>query len=456
MEGFFAQGKLTSIKTHWQIASILLLGAILRLVNLGLIPGPIFDEVFYPVFALNYLSGETFFSVHPPFGSYILTFGIYLYDLLPWTGSVDFSVAQVGDLNPLSYRWIGAVFGIGLIYIAYRLAFEIYDKKTFALLVALFFTLDGSLLVDSRLGLINIYLTFFGFMSILFFISGSRTQSVGKLLLSSLMLGAVISIKWNGLGFWLTLMMLSFLLFVFSKTKIDSDGNYKYLGIRRILLVFLLPFIFYFIFWLPDILHNEMTFSDKHAQMISYHFDNTDQKAHPYSSSWYTWPLMIRPIGYFFDSETIINTQGISTELFKAIHLFPNPALNFLSFISIILLTFKWIDILTKSINNRKAQEEIYPVSLILIGFYANFLPWALASRSTFIYHYQPAACFAFMALAFLLHRLINKGTIENTSLYYASLFLILVSGLYWLPLQLGFEISSKSFYSRMWFETWI
>ena len=447
---------MTYIKTHWQISSILLLGAILRFVNLGLIPGPIFDEVFYPVFALNYLSGETFFSVHPPLGSYILTFGIYVYNLLPWTGSVDFSLAQVGDLNPLSYRWIGAVSGTGLIYIAYRLALEIYDKKTFALLVALFFTLDGSLLVDSRLGLINIYLTFFGFMSLLFFISGSKTQSVGKLLLSSIMLGAVISIKWNGLGFWLTLMTFSLLLFVFSKMKVDSYGKYKNLGSRRILLVFLLPFIFYFILWLPDILHNEMTFADKHSQMISYHFDNTDQKAHPYSSAWYTWPFMIRPIGYFFDSETIINAQGISTEQFKAIHLFPNPALNFLSFISIILLTFKWIDILTKSINNRNAEEEIYPVSLILIGFYANFLPWALASRSTFIYHYQPAACFAFMALAFLLCRIINKGTNANTSLYYASLLLILVSGLYWLPLQLGLEISSKSFYSRMWFESWI
>ena len=432
-----------------------MLGAILRFVSLGLIPGPIFDEVFYPVFALNYLSGETFFSVHPPLGSYILTFGIYVYDLLPWTGSVDFSLVQVGDLNPLSYRWIGAVFGIGLIYIAYRLALEIYDKKIFALLVALFFTVDGSLLTDSRLGLINIYLSFFGFTSLLLFIRGSKTQCIGKLLLSSLMLGAVISIKWNGLGFWLTLMMFSFLLFVFSKTKIDSYRKYKNLGFRRILLVFLLPFIFYLILWVPDILHNEMTFSDKHSQIISYHFDNTDQKAHPYSSPWYTWPFMIRPIGYFFDSETIINAQGLSTELFKAIHLFPNPALNFLSFISIILLTFKWIDIFTKSIN-RKAQEEIYPVSLILIGFYANFLPWALASRSTFIYHYQPAACFAFMALAFLLYRLINKGTIANMSLYYASLVLILVSGLYWLPLQLGLEISSKSFYSRMWFETWI
>jgi len=447
---------LTSIKAHWQILFILLLGAILRFYNLGLIPGPIFDEIYYPVFALNYLSGEIFFSVHPPLGTYILTFGIYVYDLLPWTESIDFSLARVGEMNPLSYRWIGAVSGIGLIYIGYRLALEVYDKKIFALLVALFFTLDGSLLVDSRLGLINIYLTLFGLMSILFFIRGIKAQSIGKLFCSSLMLGAVISIKWNGLGFWLALMFFSFLLFALNRTILNSDGRYKNLGIKQFLLVFFLPFIFYFILWLPDILHNELTFSDKHSQMISYHFDKTDQKAHPYSSSWYTWPFMIRPIGYFFDSETIITAQQKSVELFKAIHLFPNPALNLLSFISIILLTFKWIDILTKSISNRKVQGEIYPIGLILIGFYANFLPWALVSRSTFIYHYQPAACFAFMALAFLLCRLVNKGTIANISLFYASLIFILISALYWLPLQLGLEISSKSFYSKMWFETWI
>ena len=83
MEGFLCKvSKLTKIKTHWQILSILLVGSILRFFNLGFIPGPIFDEVFYPVFALNYLSGETFFSVHPPLGSYILTLGIYVYDLL--------------------------------------------------------------------------------------------------------------------------------------------------------------------------------------------------------------------------------------------------------------------------------------------------------------------------------------------------------------------------------------
>ena len=60
------------------------------------------------------------------------------------------------------------------------------------------------------------------------------------------------------------------------------------------------------------------------------------------------------------------------------------------------------------------------------------------------------------MALAFLLYRLTDKRKSENMSLYYLTLILVLVSAVYWLPLQLGLEITSESFYSRMWFDTWI
>ena len=444
------------IMKYWLIISILFIGSVLRFYNLGLIPGPVFDEVFYPVFAINYLSGETFFSVHPPLGSYILTLSIYLYDLLPWTEHIDFNSATVDSINPLAYRWIGAVSGVGLIYVGYRLALELFNKKVFALLVAAFFSIDGSLLVDSRFGLINIYLTLFGFMALLFFIRGMKSGSLIQFLMSGLMLGAVISIKWNGLGFWLVLLVLSILLFIMNRAKLISDERYKNYGYRQALLVLIMPFFIYLVFWIPELAHNENTLSDKHSQMVAYHFDNTDQKSHPYSSPWYTWPLMIRPIGYFFDSTSIVNSEGVAIETFKAIHLFPNPALSLLSFVSVILLTLKWIELLAKSIGTRKVSDEIYSISLILIGFYSNFLPWALASRSTFIYHYQPAACFAFMALAFLLFKLTTKNKIENISLYYASLFLILISALYWLPLQLGIEISSINFYSRMWFETWI
>ena len=153
----------------------------------------------------------------------------------------------------------------------------------------------------------------------------------------------------------------------------------------KFLSLIFLPFFIYLIFWIPELIHNENTLVDKHSQMIDYHFSDTDQKAHPYSSPWYTWPLMIRPIGYFFNSESIIAAGGDSIEIFTAIHLFPNPALNLLAFIAVIILSFKWIEQIAKSYGTKKVTEDTYVMTVILIGFYANFLPWAVASRSTFI-----------------------------------------------------------------------
>ena len=446
---------MTFIRSNWQILFILLIGALLRFYNLGLIPGPVFDEVFYPEFALNYLKGEAFFSVHPPLGSYILAFGIYIYDLLPWVGEIDFSAAKVESINPLSFRWIGAVSGVILIYVGYKLAMEMLDQKLFALLVALFLALDGSLLVDSRLGLINIYLSLFGFMAILFFVRGCKDFNVGSFIISSLLLGAVISVKWNGLGFWLTLVLFSLLIFLLNRWQIHND-KYQYPKTISFLIYFFSPFFIYLFFWLPELIHNEYSLIDKHFQMLSYHFENADQKAHPYSSPWYTWPLMIRPIGYFFDSKTLIGEDGSIFELYSTMHLFPNPALSFLSFLAVIILTFKWIEAMARPLSTIQFSKETYSISLILLGYYANFFPWVVASRSTFIYHYQPAAVFSFFALAFLLYKLLNKNRLENSVLYYSVLALVITSAIYWLPFHLGIEITSESFNSRMWFDSWI
>ncbi len=106
--------------------------------------------------------------------------------------------------------------------------------------------------------------------------------------------------------------------------------------------------------------------------------------------------------------------------------------------------------------GNKEIDGDLIIISIICIGFYANFLPWAIASRSTFIHHFQPSACFAFMALAFLLFKASNKNKFENRGFVLSILVLIIISTIYWLPLQLGIPISSESFYSRMWFESWI
>lgn len=448
-----------SIKLYLPIGFLLLIGSILRFYNLGQIPWPVFDEVFYPVFAFNYLEDKNFFSVHPPLGSYLLSLGIYLYHLLPWTEAISFGITDIEDINPLAFRWVSALSGVMLIYVGYKLALEIFNQRGFALLVALFLTLDGSLLVDSRFGLINIFFSLFGLMAMLFFIKGIKGNSLSYFALAGFLLGAAVSVKWNGLGFWLSGLLLTLQFFILHKYIThhrDMKEVITIFHLKALGLVFLFPFAVYLAFWLPDLLHNNSNLIDQHSQMISYHFENTDQKSHPYSSPWYTWPMMIRPIAYFFESGAQSGSIIIDVEVFKAIHLFPNPALNFFSLIAVVILSLKWIGYLSESLGNRKIRDELYLSSFILFGFYANFLPWALASRSTFIYHYQPAAIFSFFALAYFIYRLMQRNTFETRLLYSFTLVLILLSSIYWLPIQLGLEISDESFYSKMWLDSWI
>lgn len=446
------------LNLHWNLIIVLAVAAGLRFYNLGQIPGPIFDEVFYPLFAINYLNGENFFSVHPPLGSYLITLSVFIFDIFPLAESLQIKTGAIEDINPISFRWLVALCGVCLVYVGYRLSLELLNNKLFAGLTALFFCIDGSLLVDSRLGLINVFLTLFGFISLLCFVRAMKLMNKRYIILSGLALGAAFSVKWNGLGFWLLLILFCLQMILIQKILDSADSSEQRLlklNFRSLLLIFLLPFLTYLFLWIPELLHNQRSLVDQHLQMYSYHFENTEDKVHPYSSPWYTWPLMIRPIGYYFNSEYLI-VDGVGFDIFQAIHLFPNPALNIFSVVAIFLLTLKWFESIAKSLGNKEIDGDLIIISIICIGFYANFLPWAIASRSTFIHHFQPSACFAFMALAFLLFKASNKNKFENRGFVLSILVLIIISTIYWLPLQLGIPISSESFYSRMWFESWI
>ena len=60
------------------------------------------------------------------------------------------------------------------------------------------------------------------------------------------------------------------------------------------------------------------------------------------------------------------------------------------------------------------------------------------------------------MALAYLLYQASSKKKLEYKALVIGVLALVIISSIYWLPIQLGIPISSESFYSRMWFSSWI
>ena len=180
------------------------------------------------------------------------------------------------------------------------------------------------------------------------------------------------------------------------------------------------------------------------------------ENEHPYCSKWYSWPFMIRPIGYFFSNRDAIDTFGNKIMLFRDVHLFPNPFLYWFSAIAILTMLVQWLKLFWQWINQGIVSHKFYLFLFILLGYFANLLPWAFVSRCLFLYHYQPASVFAFLALAWYMTQLTRSESLNYKFLSWGILTIIVVSFLYWLPFQLGINLESDTFYRRMWFKSWI
>ena len=474
---------LSNYKTLY-IGLLILIGSFtLRFLHLGDIPGSTFDEVFYPRYGFDYLTGETFFYSHPPFGNYIYAAAIWIYLQLPWIDIASIDSLTFEQIPPLSYRWVNAVFGSLLCLLGYFIAHAIWKNKNFSLIVCFFIALDGSLLVDSRFALPNVFIVFFGLSALLCAVKSQSSDGNARYWLFScgIFLGLTASIKWNGLGY--LLVILSFFVALYGIQKIDAHElrftkhqtnrlrtqktfnniQEKISVINAVpqweyLMYFLvLPVLVYVVISIPDLRFNtEYGFLEKHQQMLGYHQIMVEENEHPYCSKWYSWPFMIRPIGYFFNSSDVIDVFGNKIMLFKDVHLFPNPFLYWFSTIAILTMLVQWLKLLWRWINQGIVSHKFYLFMFILLGYFANLLPWALVSRCLFLYHYQPASVFAFLALAWYLTQLTRSESLKYKFLAWGILAIIVVSFFYWLPIQLGIDLESDAYSRRMWFQSWI
>ncbi len=169
------------------VAGIGLIALIMRLWRLGQFAAPVFDEVYFPKFAENYLDGVAFFDVHPPLGKYLISVGILI-----------FGRTEIG------YRIMPALFGALMPVLVAIVAYQISRWRLFSLVAGGLMLTDGLFLVESRYGLMNVFLVVFGFVAQIFLFEGLAAAGKRRaflLTLSGLMLGASISVKWNGLWF---------------------------------------------------------------------------------------------------------------------------------------------------------------------------------------------------------------------------------------------------------------
>lgn len=125
--------------------------------------------------------------------------------------------------------------------------------------------------------------------------------------------------------------------------------------------------------------HTGQTLLDLTGQMYAYH--NGLTAAHPASSPWWAWPMNLKPVWFYQQALA----GGTSAALYDAgslvIWWLGIPAIAFVA----------WMGFKRRSLA----------LGLIVIGFAAQWIPWARIDRAAFQYHYYTSLPFVVMALAY-------------------------------------------------------
>ncbi|MBE9200113.1 MULTISPECIES: phospholipid carrier-dependent glycosyltransferase [unclassified Nodularia (in: cyanobacteria)] len=502
------------------LLSIFLLSLGLRFWGLERFNTLVFDEVYFAKFGNNYLTQTPFFNAHPPLSQYIIGIGMWIGSHLPF-GQDTVNELTGSVRSPWSYRWLNALTGSFIPLIVAAIAYQLSRRHRFALLAGLFTACDGFLLVESRYALNNIYIVIFGLLGQWFLLLALNNQNQQRswwLVLAGISFGASAATKWNGLWFLLGadfIWVAAYLLrgiqsFPHTPIRLTSPATVirqsqiflrewyrKWIDINKIspeiavqtplqnltqiniwqMLFYLgiIPAIVYSIIWIPHLqLDKRYGFIAVHQKILNFHLQMGGNSAdvHPYCAAWYKWPLMTRPMAYYYQTAESVN-QPLSRlqpplppgtgKVIYDVHAMGNPvlwwfgvaALLFLAAMLVLQVVIPWFQQKHFSLPANLAVDTWIALYLVL-NYAANLLPWVKVTRCVFIYHYMCAVVFVFLAIAWLVDQCLSSYYREIRAVGVTITFLIIAALIFWMPLYLGLPLSPEGYKIRMWFNTWI
>lgn len=171
--------------------------------------------------------------------------------------------------------------------------------------------------------------------------------------------------------------------------------------------------------------HNFGTWWGMQEQMWWYH---TGLRAtHAYSSSWWAWPFLIRPI-YLY-------TSGEVGGRVARIYAMGNPFVFWFGITSVVMgFIYAFVE------KNKK-------IGFTIFSYLIFFVPWAASPRIMFLYHYLPSVPFLAIATGYVLRR--NPKLILPLFTITFSLFAYFYP--HWIGLQVPLWLE-KSYY---WLTSW-
>lgn len=142
---------------------------------------------------------------------------------------------------------------------------------------------------------------------------------------------------------------------------------------------------------------------DAQTLMFGYHSTPRLGMDHPFYSPWYEWPLNIKPMYY---AMAYFAPAGTSFSIFC----FTNPAVTLPALAALLAVAVVWgkRHVYVQpgrpgSLHIRSSAWDIAP-AFLMIGLLAQYLPWVLVPRGTYIYHYFASLPFLILGTILVFH----------------------------------------------------
>ena len=409
---------------------------VLRMINLGLPKGFIFDEVYYVdgardlmKYGVEVSGSNPEFIVHPPVGKWLIASGITIF----------------GD-NEFGWRFASAVFGTLLILLFARLIHVLFYSPLLTALGAALMAVDGLLLVHSRTALLDLFLTFFTLLGVFLW---HRNRHVW----AGVAFGFAIGCKWSAIYFIAVIGLLAVYRILIAhdirKAIKPIAAKFAQYGLLPVF-VYMLTWTGWFISdrgWSRQWSNNPLaSWFHYHSEMLNFHTGLTEE--HPYQANPWSWLIMGRPTSFFYASPQGCDAKDCAQEVLAL----GTPILWWAGTIAIAVVIGYWI----KSLILRRSDSAL---NIVVLGIAAGYLPWfAMQQRTAFSFYAIIFEPFMIVAIVYCAKLLLDSGLkpVVSQSIVGGTFALILVCFLFFIPLFTGQIITYEDWRLRMWFDSWI
>jgi dolichyl-phosphate-mannose--protein O-mannosyl transferase len=194
--------------------------------------------------------------------------------------------------------------------------------------------------------------------------------------------------------------------------------------------------------------HNFLDLVALQTEMYNYHAHLV--ATHPYASSWWQWPILERPISYYYhDFRTGAFANDPTACCVAEILALPNPFVWWFGLITVPAVGFfAWFE------RNRG-------YALLVIAYFLQWLPWILSPRIAFEYHFFPNLAIIVLCNAIVLQKLwhwVPEGEGRLLPRIGVGVYLGIVAWafVFFYPVLVGQHVSWDAWHARMWIGRWI